>query len=177
MSRASFDAVVCTGGALNYTHDKEKKAIQEILGVTKPGDIIILGVMSLIGSVLRYAKALRSEKEKFGLEATRWVLDTGIQDPHHYPVEDKHYVHMMRAREVDALFHDEPVEVVERRAAGLLALAGEEALNDAAEDEDLWRLLLEKELEYSKNPAALDCGLNLIYVIRRKARGVLSPGG
>ena len=177
VSRASFDAVVCTGGALNYAHDREKKAIQEILGVTKPGGIIILGVMSLIGTVLRYAKVLRSEKEKYGLEAMRWVLDTGIQDPHHYPVEDKNYVHMMRAQEVEALIQDKPVEIVERRAAGLFALAGEEALNDAAEDEKLWQLLLEKELEYSKNPAVLDCGLNLLYVLRRKDHEVQSSGG
>ena len=78
---------------------------------------------------------------------------------------------------MDALFHDEPVEIVERRAAGLLALAGEEALNDAAEDEELWQLLLEKELEYSKNPAVLDCGLNLMYVLRREDHRVLTSGG
>ena len=84
---------------------------------------------------------------------------------------------MMRAQEVEALFNDKPVEIVERRAAGLLGLAGEEALNDAAEDEELWQLLLEKELEYSKNPAVLDCGTNLIYVLRRRDHGVFSSGG
>ncbi len=165
---APFDAVVCTGGALNYAHDREKQAIQEILGVTKPGGTIILGVMSLIGPVLRHARLLRIEKEKFGLEAMRWVLETGIQDPINYPVEDKHFVHMMRAQEVDELLRDEPVEIIERRAAGLLSLAGEEALNDAAEDEQLWQLLLEKEIEYSKNATVLDCGQNLIYVLRRE---------
>ena len=168
LPRASFDVVVCTGGALNYVHDREKEAIQGILRVTKPGGTAILGVMSLIGTLLRFAKGLRGEKEKYGLGAMQWVLDTGVQDPEHYPVENKHYVHMMRAQELEELFSDEPAEVVEKRAAGLLALAGEEALNDAAEDEELWRLLLEKELEYSRNPAVLDCGLNLLYVLRRK---------
>jgi len=176
VSGAPFDAVVCTGGALNYAHDREKKAVQEMVRVTKPGGLIILGVMSLIGTVLRYGNVLKAEKERFGIGAMRWVLDTGIQDPHKYPVEDKNYVHMMKSQEVDELFHDEPVEIVERRAAGLLALAGEEALDDAAEDEELWRLLLEKELEYSKNPAVLDCGMNLLYVLRRKEADIQSSG-
>ena len=61
---------------------------------------------------------------------------------------------------------DELLEKIDGRTVNL---AGEEALNDAAEDEELWRLLLEKEIEYSKNPAVLDCGLNLLYVLRRKA--------
>jgi len=167
LPRASYDIVVCTGGVLNYVHDKEKEAIRGILRVTRPGGTAILGVMSLVGSVLRYSKGLRSEKQKYGLGAMQWVLDTGVQDPEHYPVKSKNYVHMMRAQEVDELLNGEPAEVVERRAAGLLALAGEEALDDAAEDEELWRLLLEKELEYSRNPAVLDCGLNLLYVVRR----------
>ncbi len=33
-----------------------------------------------------------------------WIFDTGVQDEEHYPVESKHYVHMMRSTEMDALF-------------------------------------------------------------------------
>ena len=168
LPEASFDVVVCTGGVLNYVHDMEREAIRGIVRATRPGGKAILGVMSLIGTVLRFAKGLRSETEKYGLGAMQYVLNTGIQDPEYYPVENKHYVHMMKAKEVEELLNHEPVEVVEKRAAGLLALAGEEALNDAAEDEKLWQLLLEKELDYSRNPAVLDCGLNLLYVLRRK---------
>ena len=168
LPQASFDVVVCTGGVLNYVHNMERAAIQGILRVTRPGGTVILGVMSLIGTVLRFAKGLKGETEKYGLGAMQWVLDTGVQDPEYYPVANKHYVHMMRAQEVEDLLSSEPVEVLERRAAGLLALAGEEALNEAAEDEELWQLLLEKEVEYSRNPAVLDCGLNLLYVLRKK---------
>lgn len=168
LQRDSFDVVVCTGGVLNYAHDKEKLAVQEMLDVTKPGGKVILGVMSLIGSVMRFARGFRNEKESYGLAAMRWVMETGIQDPENYPVDSKHFVHMMKSEDVESLLDPAQTEIVERRAAGLFAIAGEEALAETAKDEELWELFLEKELEYSKNPAVLDCGLNLVYVLTKK---------
>src|ERR1051326_4366316 len=103
----SFDVVFCVGGALNYTLDKEKVAIREILRVTRSGGVLILGVMSLISAVIRAMSDVIEEKRKFGIEATRWLLNTGIQDAEHYQIESKHYVHMMTTRDIDALLQDE----------------------------------------------------------------------
>jgi hypothetical protein len=47
------------------------------------------------------------------------------------------------------------------------SLAGEDALNQAKIDGELWDLLLSKEIEFSKDPAYLNCGANLIYVVRK----------
>jgi ubiquinone/menaquinone biosynthesis C-methylase UbiE len=162
-----FDVVTCVGGALNYTFDKEQTAIAEMLRVTKPGGFVILGVMSLLNSLMRYLPAIVNEKNQFGIDATKWLMDTGIQDAEHYPVDNKHYVHMMKSNEIDALFESQNVEVIEKRAAGLFSMAGEEALNQAKADKELWELILSKEVEFSKNPACLDCGANIIYVVRK----------
>ena len=94
-------------------------------------------------------------------------MDTGIQDAEHYPVDNKHYVHMMKSNEIDALFENQNVQVIEKRAAGLFSIAGEEALDQAKADKELWELILSKEVEFSKNPACLDCGANIIYVVRK----------
>jgi hypothetical protein len=87
-----------------------------------------------------------------------------IQDAEHYPVENQNYLHMMNSADLDALFEDQNVQFIEKRAAGVFSLAGEDALNYAKADPQLWELILNKEIEFSKDPAYLHCGANLIYV-------------
>lgn len=162
-----YDAVVCIGGVINYLLDKEKEAVSELLRVLKPGGKLILGSMSLIGASLFYLGGIQYEKGLFGIEATKWVFDTGIQDEEHYPVASKHYVHMMKSCELDALFSDFPVKILERSSAGLYSQAGDEALNNAKLDDEFWELLIAKEIEFTKLQGTLDCGMNIIYVVEK----------
>lgn len=163
----SFDCIVCIGGVINYLLDKEKDGIQEMLRVLKPGGILIVGAMSFIGASLYYLDGIRYEKDQFGLEATKWIFNTGVQDEEHYPVPSKHYVHMMRSAEMDALFADFPVTVKERSSAGLYTQAGDVALENARQDKEFWKLVIEKEIAFTKLPGTLDCGMNLIYVVEK----------
>jgi hypothetical protein len=94
-------------------------------------------------------------------------MDRGIQDAEHYPVENGNYLHMMKSSDLDALFASQNVQIIEKRAAGIFSLAGEDALIQARADKELWNLILAKELEFSKDPAYLACGANLIYVARK----------
>ena len=165
---AIFDCVVCIGGVINYLLDKEKDGVQEMLRVLKPGGIIILGSMSFIGASLYYLDGIRFEKEQLGLEATKWLIDTGIQDEDHYPVPSKHYVHMMRRSQLDELFGLFPVNVIERSSAGLFSQAGDIALENARKDEEYWELVVEKEIQFTKLQGTLDCGMNIIYVVQKQ---------
>jgi len=162
-----FDCVVCIGGVINYLLDKEKDGIVEMLRVLRPGGKLIVGAMGFIGASLYYLDGIRYEKDQFGLEATKWIFDTGIQDEEHYPVPSKHYVHMMRSTEMDALFADFPVTVIERRSAGLFTQAGDVALENARQDKEFWELVVKKEIEFTKLPGTLDCGMNIIYVAQK----------
>ena len=162
-----FDVVTCVGGALNYTFDKEQTAIAEMVRVTKPGGLVILGAVALFNSLMRYLPAIAEEKKQFGIEATKWLMDKGIQDAEHYPVENRNYLHMMKSRDLDAMFENQNVQIIEKRAAGIFSLAGDDALNQAKADKELWDLILYKELEFSKDPPYLDCGTNFIYVVRK----------
>jgi ubiquinone/menaquinone biosynthesis C-methylase UbiE len=163
----SFDCIVCIGGVINYLLDREKDGIQEMLRVLKPGGILIVGAMSFIGASLYYLDGIRCEKDQFGIEATRWVFDTGIQDEEHYPVASKHYVHMMRSVEMDALFAEFPVKVLERSSAGLFTQSGDSAIENARKDKEYWKLIIEKEIAFTKLHGTLDCGMNIIYVVRK----------
>jgi len=162
-----YDVVTCVGGALNYTFDREQAAIAEMLRVTKPGGIVIVGAVALFNPLMRYLPAIAEEKQQFGIEATQWLMERGIQDAAHYPVENKNYLHMMTSRDLDALFAGQNVQIIEKRAAGIFSLAGDDALNQAKADTELWDLILVKEVEFSKHPAYLECGANLIYVVRK----------
>ncbi|MEK5032176.1 class I SAM-dependent methyltransferase [Paenibacillus sp. FSL R7-0302] len=164
---ASFDTVVCIGGVINYLLDKETEGIRELLRVLKPGGILVVGSMSFIGSSLYYLDGIRYEKEQFGIEATRWIMNTGIQDEEHYPVPSKHYIHMMRSSELDALFALFPVNILERSSAGLYTQAGDAALENARNDPEFWKLMIKKEIAFTKLPGTLDCGMNIIYVVRK----------
>ena len=162
-----FDIVICVGGALNYTFDKEQAAIHEMIRVIKPGGSLIVGAVAIFNSLMRYLSAIADEKQQFGIAATKWLIETGIQDSEHYPVENKNFLHMMRSKELDALFENQKVQIIEKRAASIFSLAGEEALNQTKADPELWELVLSKEIEFSKDPAYLNCGANLIYVARK----------
>lgn len=164
---SSFDCIVCIGGVINYLLDKEKDGIAEMLRVLKPGGTIIVGAMSFIGASLYYLDGIRNEKKQFGIDATRWIFDTGIQDEEHYPVPSKHYVHIMRSDQMDELFNQFPVKILERSSAGLYTQSGDEALENARKDKEYWELIVEKEIQFTKLPGTLDCGMNIIYVIQK----------
>ncbi|MCY4144400.1 MAG: class I SAM-dependent methyltransferase [Gammaproteobacteria bacterium] len=167
LAAESFDAIVCIGGTLSYLLDKASVGVQQMLRTVKPRGIVILGVMSLINSVVRLMHLVPPTKEIRGLTNTRWLLETGLQDQEHNP-ETEHYCHMMTSADIDELLDLDVVEIVERRAAGLLGMAGEESLNAVRADTDLWNLIVERELEWSKLPSALDLGDNIVYVVRRR---------
>ena len=162
-----YDVVICVGGALNYTFHRERTAIVEMVRVAKPGGIVIVGAVALFNSLMRYLEAIAEEKQQFGIEATKWLMERGIQDAEHYPVENGNYLHMMKSSDLDTLFEDQNVQIIEKRAAGIFSLAGEDALNRAKADKELWTLILSKEVEFSKSPAHLNCGANIIYVARK----------
>jgi len=164
---SSFDCIICIGGVINYLLDKEKDGIAEMLRVLKPGGTIIVGAMSFIGASLYYLDGIRHEKNQFGMEATRWIFDTGIQDEEHYPVPSKHYVHIMRSDQMDELFNQFPVKILERSSAGLYTQSGDEALENARKDKEYWELIVEKEIQFTKLPGTLDCGMNIIYVVQK----------
>jgi len=167
MKNESFDCIVCIGGVINYLLEKELIGIEEMLRVLKPGGKLIIGAMSFIGASLFYLDSIRGEKDLLGIEATKWVFDTGVQDEEHYPVPSKHYVHMMRSSEMDTLFSNFPVKVVEKSSAGLFSQSGSDALEKARQDKEFWELIIKQEIEFTKLQGTLDCGMNIIYVVEK----------
>ncbi len=72
LAAGSFDAAVCVGGPLSYLLDKESVGLQQILRVVRPGGIVVLGVMSLINTLVLFMGVVRAEKEEIGIDNMRW---------------------------------------------------------------------------------------------------------
>jgi len=68
---------------------------------------------------------------------------------------------------MDALFARLPMTVLEKSSAGLYMQAGDAAVENTRNDRELWELIVEKEIEFTKLPGTLDCGMNIIYVVRK----------
>ena len=162
----SFDAVICVGGPLSYLLDEAHQGVSEVIRVVKRGGIAIFGVMSLISTLIRFMGALIPERDAIGIDNLRWILETGLQDYEHTPTSE-HYCHMMTSANLDSLLSEEKVEVIEKRATGLLSLATEDSLTEVRKDDELWKLVVERELAWSKLPGAVDLGSNIVYVVKK----------
>ncbi|MDQ3929579.1 MAG: class I SAM-dependent methyltransferase [Chloroflexota bacterium] len=161
---ATFDAAVCYGGALSYVFDRAGEALEELLRVTKPGGWVLLSVMSLLGSTNAFLPGVLRAAEEFGLEATSQVSSTGDL---YGDVSGGHKCHMFRWSELQALLLSHHCEIVAASASNFLSLQNEEAMQHAMSDPHTWQALLAWELDYCKEPGALDGGTHIIAAVRR----------
>jgi 2-polyprenyl-3-methyl-5-hydroxy-6-metoxy-1,4-benzoquinol methylase len=79
---SSFDLVICYGGALSYVCEKHQKAARELIRVLKPGGVILVSVMSLLGSMAGEAQQpdmpnLQNPDGGEGLQGIWPVFNTG----------------------------------------------------------------------------------------------------
>ena len=74
---ASFDAVVCYGGPLSWVLDEADRAVDELLRVTKAGGHVLLGVMSLHGSLHAFLPGVAEEVDEYAAEAMQVIVDSG----------------------------------------------------------------------------------------------------
>jgi len=161
-----FDAVVCIGGAFNYVFEREDDAFCEMLRVLHPGGVLILGSMCLPGIVHRLLKVCLDEFEQYGLAATQWILETGKQDGVHYP--SGHHAHFLTRNDVLALCRAHGVELIAEYCGGLLATAGDEQLERAYANLQIWQLLVDAELRWGQSPGLSEAGDHMIMVIGRR---------
>jgi SAM-dependent methyltransferase len=159
----SFDSVVCYGGPLSYVAERADDALAELLRVTKLGGYLLLSVMSLIGSVRAFLHGVRSDIMEFGLEEFEKIVDTGDQSG---PISRGHHCHMYRWDELRALLDRHPCRLVDASAANYLSAEDREALSEIEKDPVLWESLLRWELEFCREPGALDGGTHIIAVVQ-----------
>ena len=150
-----FDAVVCYGGPLSYVLGEADRALGELLRVTRPGGLVLLSVMSLLGSSRAFFSFFAELIEQFGWQrAVADIIETGVLPA---DVNNGHVCRLYRWRELDALLGRHPCRVVAASAANFIS-----AGNDAWDDR-----FLEIEIAACREPGALDGGTHIVAVVER----------
>jgi SAM-dependent methyltransferase len=161
----SYDAVVCYGGPLSYVFDRADDALSEILRVTKPGGFLLLSVMSLLGSTRALLPGVLAVSRQYGLDLVRKVNATG--DLHGETAVSEHLCHMFRWSELEALLKRHAGTIVAASASNFLSPGHEEALREVENDPIAWQAFLQWEVDFCREPGALDGGTHIIAVMQR----------
>jgi ubiquinone/menaquinone biosynthesis C-methylase UbiE len=160
-----FDAVVCIGGAFNYVFEREDDAFREMLRVLRPGGILVLGLMCLPGVFRMYFRGALDEFDQFGLEAAKWMLETGKQDGVRYPIQYNHIAHFLTRSDVLTLCSAHGAELIAEYCGGLLSTVPEEQLARVYANPALWELLVQAELRWDASPGLSEAGDHMIMVL------------
>ncbi|HZR96523.1 MAG TPA: class I SAM-dependent methyltransferase [Gaiellaceae bacterium] len=148
----SFDAAVCFGGPLSYTHGE---GVEELVRVVRPGGLLLVSVMSLVGCVVHYAKELVDLGRRDGADRQLEIVDTG-----NLP-EEPGYGHLAmrlyRWRELEALLAPYG-ELVAGAAAGLLPTL-------SPDEPELAQLVVDLEARVCEDPQSLSVGQHMIAVL------------
>jgi SAM-dependent methyltransferase len=159
-----FDAVVCYGGPLSYVFEQREAALRELLRVTRPGGLLLLGVMSLWGGVHQHLRGVLQIEP----QVNRAIIASGDLHPTTYD-GSTHLCHMYRAVELEGLLERVGLEVEVLSASNCLSTGWEEELSALPEGSAAWQHLLEMELEACREPGCRDMGSHLIAVCSKPA--------
>jgi len=157
-----FDAVVCYGGPLSYVFEQRDQAMSELLRVTKAGGVLLLGVMSLWGTVHQYLPDVL----EVDTTMNKGIIAGGDLGPDQ-GAHDGHHLHMFRAGEFRELLEAAGATIETLSASNCLSATWPESLEAIREDANAWQSLIEMELEACREPGCLDMGTHLIAVCRK----------
>ena len=154
-----FDAVVCYGGPLSYVFDQAQAALDQMLRVTRPGGLVMLSVMSLIGST---QSLLARIFESLPVEKIATVLEGGdLTDM------GDHRLRMYRWSTLQALVSRGDCRLLAATASGHLCVGNEETAAKALDDDSVREHFLEWELRLCAEPGALDGGTHILVVLEK----------
>jgi SAM-dependent methyltransferase len=162
LKSASFDAVVCYGGALSYVFERAAEAVDECTCVLRKGGAFLASVMSLWGTAHNALGGVLDIPP----EENQIITDTGDLTPENYPT-GHHFCHMYRAGELRDLLGRTGLEVLAMAASNCLSTRWNDLLAEIRPDTEKWAELLRIELEATREPGCLDMGTHLIAVARK----------
>ena len=162
---ASFDAVVCFGGPLSYALDRADDALEELLRVTRPGGLLLVSVMSNLGSVRAFLAGVADEWDSYGPDNWRAIFESGDLPQDQSSTAP---MHMFRWFELRNLLERRKVEIVTASAANFLSASTDEVAAAWLHDPERWERFLAWEVSACAEPGALDGGTHIIAVGRRR---------
>ena len=123
--------------------------------------------MSSLGTWQLFIDQVFIEIEKLGLKRVQKLFEDGNVTGK-LAGEKGHHSHMYRWSELQTLLQKHPCEIVEASACAHLSnsLHIEEKLREAMKKPEVWEAFLRWELEFCKEPGAIDGGTHMIVVLK-----------
>jgi SAM-dependent methyltransferase len=163
---ATFDAVLCLGGALSYVSEQRSKAIEELIRVAKPGSPLAVSVMSLLGTFHLISTYDASDFLVGIRDHVEWdpetpfpeVLSSKPGSPQwHAPMTLYTSVYLRRFLE------DHGCRVVEMASTNTIT-SGERKLEKIASNPEAVKMLVKLEKQFCNRPGVVDMGQHLLAV-------------
>lgn len=166
---ATFDVVVCFGGALSYVCEERRAAADELVRLTRPGGTLLVSVMSRYGAA---ANIVRRPFAAILKDAERWRLWDVVRDGDLPPVPSRladgfhPAMHLYTAAELPALF--DACDTLELAGSNVSTYEGSMQFEELAADEDAWASSVAMERELCGAPGLVDSGSHIIMATRRR---------
>ena len=169
---ASFDKVICFGGALSYVCERRYDAASELIRVTPRGGLILVSVMSLLGAAVSVItmpsiEMLEHPNKVFSdIPPLFPILETG--DLPEFPSTSgmKHApMHLYTSYELQQLF--EQCTVVETAGSNVTMNEYERNAELISNSPVAWDTLIEFEKRINHDPGLLNSGSHIIMVVRK----------
>ena len=161
-----FDVVVCYGGALSYVCEQRHKAASELVRVVRPGGVLLISVMSRVGTICNLVR--RATLTVLG-NPEEWhvsqVAETG--DNPGFPstaVNMQHPpMHMYTSGELLP-----GCTVLKLAGSNVTTYEGSSALSEVSGDARAWETAVGLERQLCCEPGLVDSGSHIIMVARKE---------
>ncbi len=178
ISDNSFDVVICYGGALSYVCEQRVKAAAELVRVTRPGGVLLISVMSLLGSLLGVTRTpdmytlQAPEKANPGVPGLWKSLETGDLPGFPSRIGMQHApMHLFTVEELAGLFKGQ--EILKIAGSNVSVREASTSAEQIAVDPQAWKTLVEFERRINTNPGLVNSGSHIMIAVKRKERTVL----
>lgn len=162
----AFDASVCLGGPLSYVLDRADDAVTELVRVTRPGGVLLVAVMSLLGAARTHLDGIVDLAERFGIdEAVHHVLETGELSGE---MNQGHQMKVYRSHELTDLLERHGCETLALSAANYLTVRLDDLFDEATGE--IRDAILDWEVRLAREPGVVDAGTHIIAAARTPAR-------
>ncbi|MDP6512843.1 MAG: class I SAM-dependent methyltransferase [SAR202 cluster bacterium] len=165
---ASYDMVICYGGALSYVSEHRHQAASELVRVTRPGGIILVSVMSRYGAVANLVRRPSMTELLNPEEQHVWrVTETGeLPDFESLSMGTQHpAMQLYSSDDLRSLLPD--CEVLEMAASCATVHEGSPAIEEISQDSEAWNTAVEIERRLCRMPGLLDIGSHVIMAARK----------
>jgi ubiquinone/menaquinone biosynthesis C-methylase UbiE len=159
-----FDAVLCLGGPLSHVSpDSERqKAISELIRVAKKGALIFVSVMSKYGVLLAIPKVCPQEVEyKKNSENLVFKGDD-------YMWRGKGYCHFFTSSELESLFFQKKVKIIEKVGLEGLNVDPETTNKFAKKYPEAWKNWLAIHDKICTDPMIIDLSGHMMIIVKKK---------